>query len=312
MAELGIADLSKAVGPFVALIVLVVVGMWIKHRGIITASGQAELTRFILDLGLPALVFVSMATGMTRDMLLQAPLVMAAVVAIILAGYALARMLRRFVGVAEPQSRILEMEAAFPNTGFLGIPVNALLFGAPGAFLAVLCDVGLTLVMYGMPAWILDRERASADKRAMLINGVTVAFVLGLIPALTGWVLPDVILNPIRMIGDMSIPMGLLLVGIMAVPINVRREQARVIGWVSGLRLFLIPILVLVLVRVLSVPEPAASVITLEAGMPAFASGPILAQKHNGDHQLAASATVVTTLLSSLTLPALAILLLLQ
>ena len=309
--ELGITELGGAAGPFVALIVLVVIGMCVKQRGIITGKGQAELTRFILDLGLPALVFTSMATGMTRDMLLQAPVVMAAIIAIIFVGYGVALLLLRVIRMDEPHGRILQMEVAFPNTGFLGIPVNALLFGAPGAFLAVLCDVGLTLMMYSLPAWILDRERAGADKKGMLINGVTVAFALGLIPALTGWVPPEVILRPVQMIGDMSIPMGLLLVGIMAIPIDVHREQSQVIGWVSAFRLFLIPMLVLAAVRIFRVPEPAASVITLEAGMPAFASGPILAQKHDGDHQLAASATVITTLLSALTLPALAVLLLL-
>ena len=92
-------------------------------------------------------------------------------------------------------------------------------------------------------------------------------------------------------------------------PVSWRREQARVIGDVGFLRLLTIPLLIWALVRFLHAPEPLASVLVLESAIPAFASGPILAQRYGGDHQLAASATVVTTLLSTFTLPLFAVLL---
>jgi malate permease and related proteins len=304
-----VSGLQDALEPFVALIALVLIGMWIKHRGIITERGQAELTRFILDIGLPALVFASMASGMTSEMLLQTPLVIGAVVIIVLLGYALARLVTRYLRAGEEQKRVLEMEAAFPNTGFLGIPVNAYLFGPAGAFVAVLCDIGVTLMMYGFPAWILDRKRASEAKLSMVVNGITIAFVLGLIPSLTGWTVPAVVLQPINMLGDMSIPLGLLLVGIMAIPLEVEHEHATVIALVTGLRLIVVPLIVYGAVQALGVAEPIASVMVLESAMPAFAGGPILAQKHGGDYRLAASATVVSTLNSTLTLPLLAMLL---
>lgn len=303
------SSLADIAGPFAALIVLIFVGMWAKHRGIITVAGQTDLTRLILSICLPALVFASTATEMTRDMLLQTPLVILAGMFLPVLGYSIARLCAPLLKL-EPRARIIfELEAAFANTGFLGIPVNALLFGARGALLAILFDFGLTVLFYSLSVWILDREQIKSNWAQAFANPLTAGLLLGLIPALAGRKLPALLIEPPRLLGQVSIPLGLLLVGAMAVPISWRREQSRVIGGVGFLRLLIIPLLIWALVRLLHAPEPLASVLVLESAMPAFASGPILAQRYGGDHQLAASTTVFTTLLAIFTLPLFAILL---
>lgn len=302
-------ELIDVLGPFLALIVLVVVGMWAKQRRIITNTGQTELTNFVLDVSMPVLVFASTAAEMTQDMLLQAPLIMLASVLIILLGFGAARIAARFLKLETQQRIVFELETAFPNTGFLGIPVNALLFGSKGALIAILCDLGLTLLFFSFSSYILQ-GRTKNDWKKTLLHPINIGLVAGLMPPLLGWQIPSLILEPLRLLGNMSIPVGLLLVGLMAIPITLRPGQKQVIGWTSFLRLLAIPALIMVIVRLANIPNPVGAVIVLEAAMPAFASGPILAQKYGADHQLAASTTVISTLLSTVTLPLFALLML--
>jgi hypothetical protein len=304
----NLQSLSEIAAPFIALISLVIVGMWTKHRGIISDKGQSELTDFVLDISMPALVFVSIAGDTSQEMLLQAPVVILAAVSIILLGYVLARLSAPILGLETRQRLVFELETAFPNTGFLGIPVNALLFGTPGAFFAILCDLGLMLLFFSFSAWILDRSQIRKNWRKMLINPINIAILAGLVPALAGWQIPNLFMDSIRMLGEVTIPLGLLLVGLMAVPITVEREQSRIIGWTAFLRLLVIPAIVFAITRWVQLPHPVGAVIVLEAAMPAFAGGPILAQKHGADHRLAASTTVLTTLMATVTLPLFALL----
>jgi len=308
--------------PFVTIVFLLLIGAGLRQRGMVTATGARQMTGLVLNVSLPALIWVTLASEITARQLGRAPLLAGMGVAGTLLGYAVGGIAARWPLLRTGQRATFQTAVAVTNTAFIGYPLCQALLGSTGLLYAVLYDVGLTVVMSTFSIWLLSR---AADKPGVVEKHVQLgsawvgllrspmmwALVLGEAWGALGWATPDWLVNPLRTLGQCTTPLALLSVGMLIrrptiASDKVNSTPAR--AWsplltLALLRLLIVPALIAVLVILLRVERVAATVIVLQAAVPSAVCTTAMVEQYGGDSSLAASGVVVTTMLSLLTLP---------
>ncbi|WP_224447602.1 AEC family transporter [Haloprofundus salilacus] len=220
----------------------------------------------------PALVFHSLATTtLGGGTLVRVALGVAAyTVAMILVSEGIGRLL----GEPEPILSALVLVSAFPNSGNYGVPLSEFAFGATGRSTAVLYLAVQGVLIYTIGVYIASRSGGSAGldgfKRALripLVYAVVAAIAarwLGVVPPADG-----AAMETLQLVGDSSIPVMLLILGIQLANTDYGSALSRV-GVASALKMVVAPVVGLGVAFALGFTDPTvARVFVLECAMPA-------------------------------------------
>ena len=108
----------------------------------------------------------------------------------------------------------------FNNGGNMGLPLALFAFGAPGVAGMVALFTTSNLLHFTVGAFIVNKH---ADLKVLLKSPMIWATVMGAALGLTNTHLPDSVHTPMKMIGDCSIPVMLLSLGVRM--LDVKRED---------------------------------------------------------------------------------------
>jgi predicted permease len=227
----------------------------------------------------PALVFHSLAvTELAAGTLGRLVL---GVVAFTGAMWAVAEAVGRAVDETEPMLSALVLVAVFSNTGNLGIPVSDFAFGDVGRQTAVVFLSVQSVLVYTVGVYVASRSGGAAG-----LSGVRRVFRLPLVYAVVAaiaaralGVVPDASgagMETLQLVGDASIPVMLLVLGIQLARTNTGAALSSV--WTcTALKLGVAPLVGLGVALALGFENAAvARVFVLEAAMPAAVTPVIL------------------------------------
>ncbi len=307
------ADLSNIIVPYISLIILVGVGILLAWRGILNRERTNVLNEIIFSFLLPVFIFWNAANNSVTTILGEASWMVGLGLCSGLIGYGLATVLARFARWEWRQRSVLQVSGVSGNTGFLGIPVCTALYGSHGAILALLYDLGASVYMLtiGLSAYQNNvQRRASAQMRfglliKQLMNPIVVAFILGIGMSLVGWQFPSVLRVPLESLSNTTTPLIMVTLGGITYHSALRynSEKHRGVILLSILKLFIMPGLTWIVVQLLPLSGMSRGVAVIEAAMPSAVAAVTFASRYYADENLAASATMVTTLLAIITIP---------
>jgi predicted permease len=319
-----LADFSSILIPFLTLFCLLFLGVFLRRRGVVTPDGVRQLTGLVLNVTLPPLIFVALATEITPAELRRAPLLVASGVLGPLIGYALAAAVARLPLFPCARRSTIHAAVGMLNTTFVGYAVCQALLGSRGLLYAVLYDAGFTLVMSTLSIWFMSwASRRGAHSLARSLRDLARSpllwsVVFGVAWGMLGWPMPAWIRTPLSTLGQATMPMALLAVGMLVQP-RVAEEGLEAsdseeahqtganawaqLGLVSAARLLIVPALVWGLVKLLRIERTAAAVMVLQTAMPSAVATTAMSEQYGGDSAFAAAGVIATTFLSLLTLP---------
>lgn len=215
----------------------------------------------------------------------------------------------------EPTRRVCVASAYLGNVGFMGIPVMKALF--PDNDVIVLYTVVFNIVFNAM-TWTLAVYAITGDKSKVrpwkiLLNPPTIATLVALPFFFCNVALPENLLDTIGYLGDMTLPLSMIILGIRLADIRFSAlfRSLPVYG-VAFVKLIVSPLValgVMLLVR-LALPLDRFVVIALYVifAMPTASSALNFAEMYEGDRETAASATLMNTILCILSIPILMLL----
>ncbi len=215
----------------------------------------------------------------------------------------------------EPKERrnraVVQATMFFHNFGFLGWPVCYMLLGAKGLLYAMLFSMPLNVLLYGLTPVLLGRAEPGArlfDKR-MLLNVPFYATVAAL-GLLIGRVhLPDFLTTMMGMLGALQTPLSMMVIGMILASARLAdmMRGVKVYGY-SVVRLALLPLLAFAALKALGMTGLLLSVPVLITAMPAAAMSVVLVERSGLDAVYASRIVVVSTLISVVTIPLFALL----
>ena len=305
-------DLTNVIVPYAGLTLLVCLGAVATWRRLLDRERITTLAEMTVGLLLPVFAFWHAATGSAASVLGQAPWIVVLALVGGLAGYLIATALARMQGWEWPQRSVLQVVGVSGNTAFLGIPVCAALYGSEGVMLALLYDFGASIFLFTVglaafqqPAQIAGRTGSLLRTGVRhLVNPLLVSLLLGLGVALAGWSIPPILRQPLESLSNTVIPLMMLMLGGMIYNFASQPDWGRRdVFLLTFLKLICLPVLTLLAVNLLRLPVATRGVVVVEAAMPSAVITAVFAERYNADRRLAASAVMVTTLLSALTVP---------
>lgn len=280
----------KPLAPVIPVFLLIATGFaFARFKKINLAS----VTEIIVYLGTPSLVFSSLAS---RPIFLADIAVLFFGVIIIFAGVGL--LIRVYFFGFQFSSRGFALPSLFMNAGNMGIPLALFAFGQPGMQRATLLFVIITFLQYTLGIYILNgRGNWKETFRLPLIY----ATLAGLAVNLTHLKIPELLLQPFSLLGQATIP-------IMLISLGYRLYDVESIKWGHALGGALVRILggsaaAFAAVNLIGAEGVNRQVLLLYGCLPAAVINFILTEKYRQDPELAASIVVLSTFISTFTIP---------
>jgi predicted permease len=208
---------------------------------------------------------------------------------------------------------IVAFALVFGNVGFMGYPVVASIFGQQAVFYAAVLNVVNTFAVFTVGTMMItggqgsDRERF--NKKVLYSTPMLAAYLSMLIVALGIDNIPGYVSQPLTMIGNITVPAALLIIGSSMSQLPLRALLGTPVVYATTfLRLAVLPLGVHFLCRALGFDPFVTNINTVVIAMPVATYGTILCLKYGRDTTLIAELTFITTLLSMITIPLLVIL----
>ena len=303
--------------PFFAL---VLAGFIAGRRKLLPLEAIPGLNGFVLYFALPCMLYRFGASLPVAQLLDPAAFFTYLLCAVLVVSFTLAITLGGRIGWKDASFGALV--AAFPNTGFMGVPLLVALLGqraAGPAILTILVDLIVTSSLCIALSTLDGAEQHSTFKalknalRGVVVNPMPWSILLGALSSGYGLVLPTPMVQTIGMLADAASPVALFTIGAVlarsySLTANGQNPPLPMMSYVpvAVIKLILHPALVLVLGSVaiqVGVPltKPALTVMVLVAALPSASNVAMLAERFEADSGRIARIILVTTAVSFLT-----------
>lgn len=215
--------MNAIVTQMIILFILVVVGYIISKKKMMDADFDRKLSVFVINVACPCLILSSVMGDTLPDKHFIIPLLIvgfATYVILIGAGF----LLPYYLPIKAADRGIYSFMLAFGNVGFIGYPIVASIFGASAVFYASILNFPSTLLIFVFGTLFISGDQGKMKfKWNTLYCPAMIASYLSILIVATGWIPPKVISTPLTLLGNMTVPSALLIIGSSIAQIPIRR-----------------------------------------------------------------------------------------
>lgn len=289
----------------VTLFAIVIVGFVAGKLGYMGGDFDKRLSSLVVDITCPALILSSTMSGQLPDRKMILPLLLISLLTyILLTGVAL--LVPRWLTKRRDDEGVVGFALMFGNVGFIGYPVVASIFGHEAVFYAAVLNVVNTFAVFTIGVMLIMGGRGAYTFRMKVLwsTPMLAAYMAILIVALGIGDVPRVISQPLTLIGQITVPAALLIIGSSMSHLSVRTMLGNSTVYTTTVfRLALLPLALFFLFSALGFRQLVVNINTVVIAMPVATYGTILCLKHGRDTTLITEVTFITTLLSVITIP---------
>ena len=295
------------------LFALVVVGYVAGKLGYLGGDFDRQLSRLVINITCPALILSSAMTGELPDRRFILPLLLISLITyLILTGAAF--LLPRYLTKKKDDEGDIGFALMFGNVGFMGYPVVASIFGHEAVFYAAVLNVVNTFAVFTVGTILItgrsDVEQKRFEKKVLYSTPMLAAYLTMAIVALEINNIPEAVSQPLTMLGNITVPAALLIIGSSMSNLSLRTMLGNTTVYATTLfRLAILPIGIHFLMGALGFSPFVVNINTLVIAMPVATYGTILCLKYQKDTTMITEVTFITTLLSMISIPLLVMLL---
>jgi len=289
-ASLVILELLSVVAP---VFIVALIGLAWARSG--THFDEASITRLVLNVGIPCLVFRSLTSLDVPPAELAR---MAGLTAAIMSMFTVAALV--VLKTMKLPAHTYLGPLVFANSGNIGLPICLFAFGEPGLALgmAYFAVSSTCHVVLGGPLF-----SGSFSSRPFFRSPLTWAVLATIAVIASGVAVPTWITRTTTLLGDIAIPLMLLTLGVSLSKMHPESTGRSII--LSLVRLGLGVSAGLLLTTLLGVDGLTRKVLVLQASMPVGVLNYLFAQRYGRSPEQVASLVLVSTLISVVSIPAL-------
>lgn len=219
--------------------------------------------------------------------------------------------------------RVVKYASVFSNCGFMGFPFLQSLFSGSALMPEIMLYGAVVIAVFNIMNWtfgvyIMTGEKKEISVKKILLNPVIISVIVGFLLfiilkkpivdlAKDGSTLDKVLtklMQSVNFFSDMVTPLSMTVIGIKLAGVDYKKLLLD--GWayvVSGLKLVLMPVIVLLLVAFLPIAGTIKYTLYFLLAMPSATSTAMFAVRFNKDGSFASVCVLLSTILSILTIP---------
>ena len=300
------------------IFIMILPGYILMKMNILNKNITEGMSGLITNLTYPCMVIMAMQMDFSWKILNNCKYVVLVFIGVFIVSVLISKLVTTIIKLPATQSGIMTFMMVFGNTGFLGLPVLNGLFGKEAVFYGALCDSSFDILIFTVGVTLIrqaakgEEKMRTAETLKGLVNPCLIAVLIGLILFVCQIRLPEIISGPMDMIGNVTSPLAMMVVGAHLARIGFRDMFASKPSYlVCLLKLLIAPAIALVLVKlIVGGATLFGTVIVMEAAMPVAMLSVILSERYKADVEFATKGVMLTTILSIITIPAVAVALL--
>ena len=271
-----------------------------------TKEAAAYFSSFGLKIALPCLILSSFLRPFTRELLGEAGIALAAAFSVYAFAFLLAWAYPYVLKIKGPERGVHRYSLIVSNSGFMGFPVIEAVLGPFYLFHVAIFNVPLGLLAFSVGVWLIAKEegKAPAFSWKFFVNAPVVATVAGFAIFLFSIPLPAPLEQSIRLVGGMTTPLFMVIIGISIAQADIKRLFGRWRIYVTtSMRLIVVPILMAVFCYLIGIRGNLLVLSVLLTAMPVASTTSVIATMYGVAAEEASSIVVFSTIVSAATIP---------
>ena len=301
-----------------SLVIIVIIGFIAGKIGYMDEAFDKRLSALIVNITCPALILSSTMGETLPDRNMILPLL-----GISFLTYIMLTAISYFVPPLLTRNKddegIVGFALMFGNVGFIGYPIVASIFGYHAVFYAAILNVANTFFVFTIGNMLITgwgtaqgetrhgRIHLHIRKKVLYSTPMIAAYLSMLIVTMGIDGIPGAISKPLTMIGNITVPGALLIIGSTMAQLSGRAMLGTPTVYATSVcRLVLIPLALYLLFSALGFSQFVVNINTIIIAMPVATYGTILCLINGRDTTLMTEMTFTTTVLSMITIPLLA------
>lgn len=293
--------LMEQIGLFV---IYIIVGAILVKTKVFNETTIETLSRFVLKLALPVMIFSNTVSGVDRSTLFGSASILLIAAVFYLMTFTMGKGLMVLFRQKGNRGQVYRALSMFGNIGFMGIPIVTSIFPENGMLYISIFTIIDQLILWTIGVKLTTPAGNGKFDPKKLINPSTVAIILAVIFVVAGIRVPGLVGIALEKIGATATPMAMIYLGAVFACMDIR-TYVRYIEF-YGIVLFkmiLFPVVVYLLLGLFPVSDEIHLTIALLASMPAMSSIVMMAKASGSEGDYAMGGIFVTTICSIVTIP---------
>ncbi len=282
-------------------------GMWLTTKISFTADVRRFLIFVIINIALPAIILHGFFQITIDDSLVEQMFIIFVFSLCFNAiGLVLGWLFAKSMGLSPLKARETGFLAIFGNTGLIGIPLCAAIFGPKGAVFAAVFDAGMSLMLWTVGVlFIQGKKQVTFKNLRSMISVPNIAVLVGLTITFLqldpGFFLKDLTAT----LAGAASPLAMIYIGMLTMTIIKEKKKisAKLIAIPATLKLLLFPLIGMLVLSLLPVTQEVQQVLFIVMAMPTISTASIILARYQADENYGVINTMVTTLFSLITVP---------
>jgi len=216
-----------------------------------------------------------------------------------------------FVGLIRGTEQKLQFLSltAFQNSGWLPLVLIAALLpsekAGPMLIYLFLFLIGFNAVMFSLGMYLLSFPGEKKFQVKSLLSAPVISTIISLLFVSFGWAkfVPQFVYSPLKMVGDSTMPLAMLVVGGSLAKIHLGRIDKKAMFLLSLVKLVILPLLGLWLIIKFKVPDLVGLLIILQLAVPSATTLSSIIRITRKEDFLVTQGIFISHLASIITLP---------
>lgn len=278
------------------------IGALSAKTGLISASANKDLSKFVLQVVNPVVIFMSYQTE------LKAELVKKLLLTFALSALAMAVMLvgaYLFIRPREGSNTEIErFSSIYSNCGFMGIPLVNAMFGMEGVFCLTAFITVFNLTVWTHGVILITGEKDVKSVLKVLRSPTMIAIAVGLLAFFLKIRLPEIPSKALGYISELNTPLAMVVSGVTISQTSFAGIVKKTgVYRVCFSKLILLPFILIVILSLLPIDEQVRMTVLVAAAAPPAAMCTLLCIRSGKDSLYASEIFTAGTILSVITLP---------
>ena len=302
-----------SITSIIPIIAIIILGYILQVKGWFGDDFGPNLSRLIMNVALPASIFVSVLKYLTLDKLISLSGGLLYTFVAFILGYIVAYIAVVLFKVRSGRRGTMINTFVNANTIFIGLPLNVALFGDQALPYFLIYYITNTISTWTLGVYLMTSDSKSGQSKETskfdwkkLLPAPLVGFLVALLFLILRISIPDFATNTLTYVGNIVTPLSLIYIGIVLAKagLNTITFDKDTIVTLVG-RFILAPLIMLLVLKFFAPNMETVEFKTfmIQSATPALAVLPILANQGKGDVEFSTNVVTLSTVLFIIVIP---------
>ena len=302
-----------SITSIIPIIAIIVLGYILQVKGWFGDAFGPNLSRLIMNVALPASIFVSVMKYLTLDKLISLSGGLLYTFVAFILGYMVAYIAVMLFKIRPGRRGTMINTFVNANTIFIGLPLNVALFGDQALPYFLIYYITNTISSWTLGVYLMTSDSKSGQSKKAtkfdwkkLLPAPLVGFLVALLVLILRIPIPDFATNTLTYVGNIVTPLSLIYIGIVLAKAGLNTIAFDKDTIVTLVGRFILAPLIMLLVLKFFAPNMAAvefKTFMIQSATPALAVLPILANQGKGDVEFSTNVVTLSTVLFIVVIP---------